>query len=121
MVSYNVNRIRRTFEIFPPSHKCLPNGQEFLVVGIVVQFGVTESMGVKCNWVDVVIQSDDRDYSGDCIVRSVGFDDERSIWNKMGAELKVDLSLLKAERHSSVKFHCWPLQVRQARGRAIST
>jgi hypothetical protein len=84
MVSYDVNRIRRTFEIFPPSHKGLPNGQEFLVVGIVVQFSITESTGVKCNRVNVVIRSDGRDYSGNCIVRSIGFDDERSIQNEMG-------------------------------------
>src|ERR1700731_104368 len=83
VVSNNVDWNFRTFEIMPPSGKCLKYSKEFLIVSVIIQFGDTQGAGMKSNRVDVTIGSDHRGNCSDSIVRGIHFDYKQSSRDKM--------------------------------------
>src|SRR6202043_1228146 len=83
VVSNNIDRSFRTFEIMPPSGKCLKYSKEFLVVSVIIQFGDAQGAGMKGDRVDFAIQSDCGENHSDSIVRGIHFDYKRSSRDKM--------------------------------------
>ena len=55
IIHNNVNGIGQTFQIVPPNLESFKDGQQFLVMCVVVQLRRSESMRVKGNWVNFII------------------------------------------------------------------
>ena len=51
----DINQSWRTFEVMMPNFEGFEDGQEFLVVYIVVQLHRVESPGVESNWMHLVV------------------------------------------------------------------
>jgi hypothetical protein len=54
----------RAFQIMAPALKRFEDGQKFLVVNIVVEFGGCESSGVESDGVKFAVQGMSREYGG---------------------------------------------------------
>ena len=84
MIRDDVNRSWSSFEVVLPDFEGFENGQEFLVMYIVVQLHGVESLGVKGDWMYLIVCW--RYCGQNCcwsIVGGVGFDNEWSIRNPM--------------------------------------
>ena len=57
VVSDNIHRSGRTFQIVTPGAESLIDGEELLIMGIIVEFWHSECPGVECNWMDLAILS----------------------------------------------------------------
>ena len=68
VVSNNIDRSFRTFEIVPPGGKCLKYSEEFLVVSVIIQFRDAQGAGMKGNRVDFTVRSDHREDRSDSVV-----------------------------------------------------
>jgi hypothetical protein len=69
-----------------PDLECFKDGQEFFVVGVVVQFGDAQGSGMECNGVNMSTQ---RNSGKDCsysVVGGVRFNDNRSTEDEMGQD-----------------------------------
>ena len=91
-------------------------------MSIIVQLHSREGAGVKGDRVDLIVGACDGKDGGDCIIRGVSFDCDRSIWDpvhKHGAEVNTFLRRRKDFRQSSEKLQGTPLQVRCMRGTTI--
>lgn len=95
MVGDNVDRSYRTFEIMSPNTKSFEDGEEFFVVGIVVQFGGSERAGVEGDRMDFGVRYNDRKDSCNCVIRSVCFENERSTGNEVCEDRSGDESLFE--------------------------
>ena len=62
MVHHHVNRSQRSLKLVVPYLKSLKNGEQFLVVDIVVEFGGHKGAGVESNGVDFIVH---RGYHGE--------------------------------------------------------
>ena len=84
MVRHHVDRSWRSFEIVSPNFKSFEDGEQFLIVDVVVEFGGCKRAGVEGNGVDFIVR---RGYGGENrgegVVLCVRFDDERRAWNPM--------------------------------------
>ena len=84
VISDNINWSWRSFKAMLPNFKSFEDGQEFLVVYIVVQLHGVENPGVESNWMYLVVGW--RYYGQDCcksVIRGVSFDNEWGIRNPM--------------------------------------
>ena len=71
VVRYNVYRSSGPFEVVPPDLECLEDGEEFLVVRVVVQFRSGEGPGVERDRMEFAgVRSDGQD-TGDGVVGGV--------------------------------------------------
>src|SRR3984893_14828226 len=86
VVGNNVDRSFRTFEIVPPSGKCLKYSKEFLVVSVVIQFGDAQGAGMKGDRVDFAVSCGRGEDRCDSIVRGVRFDYQRSSGDEVGED-----------------------------------
>ena len=75
MVSNDINREDRTFQVMPPHLESLEDGEKFLVMDIVIQFCRSESAGMESNGVEFGIGSEDGKDSSKSVVRGIGFHD----------------------------------------------
>ena len=83
VVSNDIDWSFQTFEIMPPSSKCLKYSEEFLVMSVIIQFGDSQGVGMKGNRVDFTIGSDWRENCSDSIVQGIRFDYKWSSRDKM--------------------------------------
>src|ERR1700731_1268754 len=86
VVSNNVDQSFRTFEIVPPSGKCLKYSEEFLVVSVIIQFRDAQGVGMKADRVDFAVTGDCGEDRCDSVVRGVCFDYKRSSRDKVGED-----------------------------------
>jgi hypothetical protein len=56
VVCHHINWRSGAFEVMSPDLECLKDGQEFFVVGVIVQFRDTEGSGMESNRVNLSIQ-----------------------------------------------------------------
>ena len=76
VVGHNIDWSFRTFEIVPPSSKCLKYSEEFLVMCVIIEFRNTQGARMESDRVDFTIRGDCRENHSNSIVRGVGFDYE---------------------------------------------
>ena len=62
MVHHHINRSWRSLKVVAPYLKSFENGEQFLVVDIVVEFGRRKGVGVESNGVDFIVR---RRYCGE--------------------------------------------------------
>src|ERR1700726_1742528 len=86
VVGNNVDRSFRTFEIVPPSGKCLKYSEEFLVVSVIIQFGDAQGAGMKGNRVDFAISCDCGEDRCNSVVRGIRFDYKWSSRDEVGED-----------------------------------
>ena len=58
MISNNVDMVLSTFEVMTPDFETFKDGEEFLIVSIVISFGFSECSGMECDGVNVTIGHD---------------------------------------------------------------
>ena len=58
----------------------LEDGEELLIVRVIVQLRRSERTRIESNWVNLTVGADIRQYTCDHVVRSVGFDNDRHVW-----------------------------------------
>ena len=56
MIRDDINRSRSSFEVVSPNFEGFENGQEFLVVYIIVQLRRVEGPGVECDWMYLIVR-----------------------------------------------------------------
>ena len=49
VIHNNINGSSRAFQVVSPDMESFKNGQEFFVMGVIVEFGRAEGMGMECN------------------------------------------------------------------------
>src|SRR6202030_3651938 len=86
VVSNNVDRSFRTFEIVPPSSKRLKYSKEFLVVSVIIQFGDAQGAGMKGDRVDFAVRCDHGEDRCNSVVRGIRFDYKRSSGDEVGED-----------------------------------
>jgi hypothetical protein len=74
------------FEIVSPYSEGFEDGQEFLVVGVVVQFRDSEGPGVESHRVDLSILRNGGKNCGNSVIRCIGFNDKRSVGVESGKD-----------------------------------
>jgi len=95
MVGDNINVVLRTFKVMVPDLEALEDGQEFLVMGIVIPLGVCEDMGVETYRMDLAIRGKGRNNTCKGIVQGVSLNKEWSIRGPMRENQSLGKSLLK--------------------------
>ena len=86
MVGNDVDQSFRTFEIVPPSGKCLKYSEEFLVMSVIIQFGDAQGVGMKGDRVDFAITGDCGEDRCDSVVRGIRFDYKQSSGDEVGED-----------------------------------
>ena len=84
VIGDNVNWSRRSFKAMMPNFEDFKDGQEFLVMYIIVQLHGVKGPGVERNWMHLVVHW--RNCQQDCcksIIRGVSFNNEWSIGDLM--------------------------------------
>jgi hypothetical protein len=81
VVRDNVDRKASTFEIMSPMRKGVEDGQQFLVMRVVVEFGRLQRPGPKRNRVNLAVVAGDGKNGGDGIVRSISFEGNLTVRN----------------------------------------
>ena len=79
MVGDNVNRGSSTFQVVTPNPEGLEDGQQLLVVDVVVEFSPIERPRVERNRMNFTRLRVDRQDSSESIVRGISLDDDRTI------------------------------------------
>lgn len=86
VVSDNANWNHRAFEIMVPGVEGFKDGQQFLVMDIVVEFRSSESVGVEHHWANLAIWAGNGENAGDSVVGGISLDDDQSTWNPMSED-----------------------------------
>ena len=73
MVSDDIHQIGGTFQIVMPGVESLVDGEELLIMGIIVEFWRGQCPRVERDQMDLAILTTDGDDTGDGIVRGIGF------------------------------------------------
>jgi len=99
MISDNIDAVLRTFKVMAPDLEAFEDGEEFLVMSIVIPLGVREGMGMETYRMDLAIRGKRRNDTCKGVVRGVGLDKEWSIGGPMRENQSLGKSLLEgAER-----------------------
>lgn len=69
-----------------PGGEHLKDGEEFLVMRVVVQFRRVESPGVERDWTDRAIRENVGEHGGNSVVRGVSLDYMLEVWVEMMEE-----------------------------------
>ena len=56
MISDDIDGVLCTLEVVSPDSECLENGQQLLVVSVVIPLRSQQGLGMICNWVDTIIR-----------------------------------------------------------------
>jgi hypothetical protein len=86
MVCHHIDRRSRAFEVMSPDSECFKNGQEFFVMGVVVQFGDAQGSGMECNGMNMSVWRNSGKDCGYSVVGGVRFDNDRSARDEMGQD-----------------------------------
>jgi len=78
-----------------PDPEGLVDGQEFLIMSVIVSLGGTESAGMEGNGVDFTVFRDHGENSRESVVGGVGLDNELGVGYPMGENRSGDKSLLQ--------------------------
>src|ERR1700746_3274879 len=73
MVGDNIHRNGGTFQIVTPGAESLEDGEELLIVGIVVEFRSGQHPRMECDRMNLTILITNGNDTGNGIVRGVGF------------------------------------------------
>jgi len=95
MVSDDVNVMLGTFKVMAPNFETFEDGQEFLIMCIVILLGVHEGTGMETYGMDLAIRGKGRNNTCKGIVRGVGFDKDWSIGRPMREDRSLGKSLLE--------------------------
>jgi len=79
MVSDNVDAVLRAFKVMAPNFEAFEDGQEFLVMCIVIPLSVHEGPGMETYRMDLAIRGKGRNNTCKGIVQGIGFDKHWSI------------------------------------------
>ena len=71
-------------------------------MGIVVEFQCSEHPEVECDQTDFTILAADRDDTRDGIIGSIGFHDDRVVWQPMGQDGGGSESILVLEGNVTI-------------------
>ena len=55
MIHNNIDRIDQTFQIVLPNHENFKDGEQFLIMYVVIQLYCSKSVGVKSNQINFII------------------------------------------------------------------
>ena len=77
MISNNIHRGGRALQVVSPGFEGLEDSEELLVMCVVVQLGCSQGVRVEGDWLNLAIRTSDGQDTGDCVVRSVGFNGNR--------------------------------------------
>ena len=69
-----------------PVPECLKDGEEFLIVGVIVQLWSSQSPGVVGDRTDLSVCASNRQDASDGIVRGIRFHDDRGVQNEVGKD-----------------------------------
>ena len=83
MVSDNINGMRRTLEVVPPGSESLEDGEQLLVVDIVVEFRGGKRPGVECDQMNFVFETYGDDGS-EGVVGGISLNDNRNVRDLLG-------------------------------------
>ena len=86
MIRNNVNGIGWTFQIVLPNLESFEDGEQFLVICVIVQLYQSKSARVKGNWMNFIIFINNGEDCSESIVQSIGFHNELSIGNPMSED-----------------------------------
>ena len=86
MIRNNIDGVGQTFQIMPPNLESFKDGQQFLVMCVVVQLRRSESARVKGNWMNFIIFINNGEDCSESIVRDISFHNELSIGNPMSED-----------------------------------
>ena len=84
MIHDHVDRSTRTFEEVSPDTESLKDCEQFFVVGVIIEFWVTEGAGMEIHGVDFTRISLDGEDGTQSIIRGIGFNDDRFIGDPVG-------------------------------------
>ena len=62
MIGYDVDGGAGPLEVVMPTFEGIIDGHKFLIVYVVIGFGIFESPGVECDWVVVAVRGSDGQY-----------------------------------------------------------
>ena len=74
----------RSFTVSAPVLECIDDGQEFLIVNIIVDFRRLELSGMERYWVQSVFFVSLGQDGSYCEVRGIGLEDDRFCWIEVG-------------------------------------
>jgi hypothetical protein len=86
MVRDNVDGSARAFKVVTPMAEHLVDSQQFLIMGVIVEFRGCQCSGVERNGAEFLIRTTDGEDSRDGIVRSVGLDSNGTVRNPMSKD-----------------------------------
>jgi hypothetical protein len=89
----NVDGNRGSFEVVPPVFERFEDGEEFFIVGVVVQFGWRQAAREEGYGVNFPVGLGLGKDSGDGVVRRVHLEDDRSVWVPMRPPIAVVVDL----------------------------
>jgi len=99
MVSNNINAMLGTFKVMAPYFEAFKDGQEFLIMCIVILLSVREGTGMETYGMDLAIRGKGRNNTCKGIVQGVGFDKDWSIGRPMHEDWSLGKSLLEGAEH----------------------
>jgi len=79
MVSDDVDAMLGTFKVMAPNFEAFKDGQEFLVMCIIIPLGVREGPGMETYRMDLAIRGKGRNNTCKGVVQGVGFNGDWSI------------------------------------------
>ena len=86
MIRHHVDWSGGTFKVVSPDTESLEDSQEFLVMGVVIEFRGGKCAGVKSHRVDFAGILFNRENSSQCVVGSVSLNNERSVGYPMSKD-----------------------------------
>ena len=84
MISNNVDTVLGSLKVVMPDFEAFEDGEQLLVMGVIVALGVGEGTGVESNGMDFAIGSHGGNNSCEGIIRSIGFDKHGVVRSPMG-------------------------------------
>jgi len=86
VVGDDVNRRGGAFEVMAPVLECLEDGNEFLIMGVIVQLRSGQDLGVESDRTDLSVCTGNRQDASDSVVRGIRFHDDRGVRNEVGKD-----------------------------------
>ena len=86
MIHDHVDRSTRTFEEVSPDTESLKDCEQFFVVGVIIEFWVTEGAGMEIHGVDFTRISLDGEDGTQTIIGGISFYDDRFIGDPVGQD-----------------------------------
>src|ERR1700746_3597905 len=83
MVGDDIHRSGGTFQIMTPGVESLEDGEELLIVGIVVEFRSSQCPRMECDRANLTILTTNGNDTGNGIVRGIGFHNDGVVQQPM--------------------------------------